>query len=137
MLRKNAKVELIRNVPLFAECTKAELEDVASLADEISFPAGKSLIREGERGREFVVIVDGTVEVTRKGKEVPARGGSSFFGEIALISEAPRNATVTTTSPVRALVITDRAFHALLERSPTIQLKILKTLAERLAPEAV
>ena len=137
MLRKNAKIDLIRSVPLFAGCSKKELEEVAQLADEISFTEGETLIREGERGREFIVIIEGTVSVTRDGQELPIRGGTSFFGEIALISDAPRNATVTTTSPVRALVITDRAFRQLLDDSPGIQLKVLQSLAERLAPEHV
>jgi CRP-like cAMP-binding protein len=135
VLRKNAKVELIRRVPLFAECSKKELAEVAQLADEMSFPEGETLIREGDRGREFIVVVEGTVSVTKGGRELPIRGGATFFGEIALISDAPRMATVTTTSPVRALVVSDRAFRRLLEDSPSIQLKVLQALAARLAPE--
>jgi CRP-like cAMP-binding protein len=137
MLRKNAKVELIRKAPLFSNCSKRELEEIASLADEIDFPEGKTLIKEGERGREFFVVIEGTVDVRQKGRRLEPRGGADCFGEMALILDAPRMATVTTTSPVRALVLTDRAFRSLVERSPNIQLKVLRSLAERLAPETI
>ena len=92
------------------------------------------LIKEGDTGREFFVLIDGTAEVARAGKKVASIGPGDFFGEIALISKTPRNATITTTSPVRALVITDRAFRQLLDHSPQIQIAVLSALAERLAP---
>jgi CRP-like cAMP-binding protein len=85
------------------------------------------------RGREFFVVLEGDVEVTRGGHELQRRGPGDFFGEIALVTNVPRTATVTATSPVRALVITDRDFRRLLEDSPRIQLKVLEALAERLA----
>ena len=137
MLRKDAKVELMRRVPLFAACSKRELAEIASIADELRFDSGRTLIEEGKRGREFIVVLDGSVEVRRGGRKLPTRGGDSFFGELALITDAPRSATVTTTSPVRALIITDRAFQRLLSNSPSISTKVLKSLAERLAPEDV
>jgi CRP/FNR family transcriptional regulator, cyclic AMP receptor protein len=137
MLRKNSKVELIRKAPLFSSCSKRELAEIASLADEIDFPEGETLIKEGERGREFFVLIEGTVEVRQKGRKLNPRGGADCFGEMALILDAPRTATVTTTSPVRALILTDRAFRSLVERSPDIELKILRTLAQRLAPETI
>jgi CRP-like cAMP-binding protein len=130
---KNVKIARLKQVPLFAECSKAELAEVAGIADEIHLPGGRTLIREGATGREFIVVLDGTVEVRRRGRRLPSKGDSSFFGEAALLTGAPRNATVTTTSPVRALVITDRAFKRLLERVPTIQRKVLTSLATRLA----
>ena len=136
-LHKNSKIELIKSVPLFSGCSKRELAEIASLADEIEIPEGKTLTKEGELGREFLVIVEGTVDVTREGRKLAPRGRADCVGEIALILDVPRTATVTTTSPVRALVLTDRAFRSLLERSPQLQLKVLRSLAERLAPEAV
>ena len=137
MLRKDAKVELMRRVPLFSECSKRELAQIASVADELTFGAGRTLIEEGRRGREFIVVLDGAVDVRRRGRKLPKRGDDSFFGELALLTNAPRSATVTTTTPVRALVITDRAFRRLLETSPSIQTKVLRSLAERLAPETI
>jgi CRP-like cAMP-binding protein len=137
MLRKNAKVELMRKAPLFSSCSKRELAEIASLADEIDFPQGKTLIKEGERGREFFVLIEGTVDVRKEGRVLAHRGSTDCFGEMALILDAPRMATVTTTSPVRALVLTDRAFRDLIQRSPDIQLKILRSLAQRLAHETI
>jgi CRP-like cAMP-binding protein len=121
-------------VPLFSSASKHELEEIASIADEIDLPAGKSVITEGDTGREFFVLIEGTADVERGGKKVAAIGPGDFFGEIALISKTPRNATITTTSPARALVITDRAFRQLLDRSPEIAVGVLTALAERLAP---
>jgi|SRR5680860_162672 len=136
-LRKNTKVELIRSVPLFSGCSKRELAEIASMADELDFPEGKTLIKEGERGREFLVLIEGTVDVRRRGRKLPPLGRADCIGEIALVLDVPRTATVTTTSPVRALVLTDQSFRSLLKRSPQIQLKVLRSLAERLAPEII
>ena len=133
-LGSNSKIDLIKGVPLFSSASKQELGEIASIADEIDLPEGKVLIKEGDTGREFFVLIDGTAEVARAGKKVASIGPGDFFGEIALISKTPRNATITTTSPVRALVITDRAFRQLLDHSPQIQIAVLSALAERLAP---
>ncbi len=131
-LRKDAKVKIISGVPLFAGLSKRELSQVASIADEVDLRAGKTLIREGERGREFFILLDGTVEVSRKGKRLATRKGGDFFGEVALVCDVPRVATVTTTTPTRALVITDRDFRSLVKRSPSIALKVLEAVGERL-----
>jgi CRP-like cAMP-binding protein len=132
VLRKNAKVELLSGVPLFAGLSKGQLGQLASIADEIDLPEGKVLTREGERGREFFILLGGEAEVRRKGKKLDTRQAGEFFGEIALVSDVPRVATVTTASPVRALVITDREFRRLLERVPAIALKVLEAVANRL-----
>ena len=133
-LGHDSKIDLIKGVPLFSAASKQELAEIASIADEIDLPEGKVLIKEGDSGREFFVLIEGSAEVQRGGKKVAGIGGGDFFGEIALISKSPRNATITTTSPVRALVITDRAFRTLLDHSPQIAVGVLTALAERLAP---
>src|SRR5207245_10621502 len=102
--RRGSKVDLIAKVPLFAGLSKRELGQLASIADEIDLPDGKVLIREGERGREFYVLLDGEVEVTRDGKRLAIRRAGEFFGEIALVSSLPRVATVTPRKPERAQV---------------------------------
>ena len=134
MLRRNEKVEVIKRVPLFAGCSKGELEQLAQIADEIDLAEGKEMTREGSRGREFFVLLEGDADVTKGGSSINKLGPGDFFGEIALISDSPRTATVTATSPVRALVITDRSFRRLLDEQPEIQRKVLMALAERLAP---
>ena len=107
-LRKDAKIELIRSVPLFSRCTKKELAAIASEAYEFHPKEGTKLTRQGQRGREFMVIVEGSAEVVKNGRRVARLGPGDFLGEIALLCGAPRNATVTTTSPTRLLVVTDR-----------------------------
>lgn len=136
-LRKDAKVELLGRVPLFEGCTKRELSEISTLADELSFPAGRTLIEEGRYGHEFFVLVDGEVDVRAKGRKVTTLSAGAFFGEMALVSSKPRNATVTTASPVRVLVVHEQAFRRLLRDSPPIQLKILRTLADRAAENAL
>jgi CRP/FNR family cyclic AMP-dependent transcriptional regulator len=134
VLHRNQKVELIKQVPLFANCSKHELEEIAHIADEIDLNEGKEMTREGSRGREFFVLLEGDADVTKDGQSINKLSSGDFFGEIALVSDTPRTATVTATSPVRALVITDRSFRRLLDESPEIQRKVLVALAERLAP---
>ena len=132
-LGKNSKVDLIRHVPLFAACSKKELAEIASIADEIDLPSGKVLMEQGGEGREFFVLIEGTADVIQDGRKVNSMGPGDFFGEIALVAKTPRTATIKATSPLRALVINDRAFRALLEHSPKIQLGVLQALAERVA----
>ena len=83
-LGKDGKVELIRHVPLFSKLSKSGLQEVASIADEIDLPEGKELTREGQPGREFFVILEGSAEVTQDGKRIRTMGEGDFLGEIAL-----------------------------------------------------
>jgi CRP-like cAMP-binding protein len=131
-LRKNSKVELLKRVPLFARCSRHELDVISKVADEMDFKEGKQLAKEGAAGREFFVIVEGTAEVTRGRKKLRMLSDGDFFGEISLITKLPRTASVTTVSPMRALVVTDRSFRRMLEQSPSIQSKVLEALGERL-----
>jgi CRP/FNR family cyclic AMP-dependent transcriptional regulator len=137
VLHRNQKVELIKHTPLFANCSKRELEEIAHLADEIDLRQGKEMTRQGSPGREFFVLLDGEAEVTKDGQVINQLSGGDFFGEIALVSDSPRTATVTATSPVRALVITDRDFRHLLKDQPELQSKVLAALAARLAPDVL
>ena len=137
MLHRNEKVELIKRAPLFWNCSKRELQEIAQLADEIDLRKGKEMTRQGERGREFFVLLEGDADVVKDGRSINTLGPGDFFGEIALVSDTPRTATVTATSPVRALVITDRAFRRLMKEQPDIQGKVLAAVAARLAPETV
>ena len=130
-LRKDVKIELLRKVPLFSRCSKASLEEIGAIADEIDLPDGRELTREGERGREFFVLVQGEVDVTKEGNHVRTLSDGDFFGEIALISDEARTATVTAKGPIRVLVITDRAFKTLVERSPGIDAEVREAVAER------
>jgi CRP-like cAMP-binding protein len=135
-LRKNAKVELLKRVPLFAGCSKAELGELAASTDELALPEGRVLAREGRSGREFFVLVDGTVCVSRGGRTLTELGAGDWFGEIALVTGAPRTATVTATSPVDVLVLDERAFRRVVQEMPSIALKVMASLGQRLAADA-
>jgi CRP/FNR family transcriptional regulator, cyclic AMP receptor protein len=113
-------------------CTKAELIEVAISADEREAPEGDRLTEEGRRGREFFVLVEGAVVVNRGGTKLADLGPGDWFGEIAILTYKPRTATVTATSPVHLLVISSRAFRRLVETTPRIALKVLRSVAQRL-----
>lgn len=132
-LRRDAKADLLRSVPLFAGCSKSELRKLASIADEIDLREGTVLTREGRTAHEFFVLVDGTVRVTKDGRKLADLGPGDWLGEIALLTKAPRTATATATSPVVALVIVDREFRRILTEIPSIAVKVLGSLAERVA----
>jgi CRP/FNR family transcriptional regulator, cyclic AMP receptor protein len=108
ILRRDAKVKLIAGVPLFEGCSARELAQVASIAEQVDIPEGSVLIRQGEPGRDFFVLADGSVEVRRKGRRVATLGAGDFVGEIALLTNAPRTATVRARSAVTALHVTEK-----------------------------
>jgi CRP-like cAMP-binding protein len=131
LLRADAKVELIRGLPLFELCSKRDLRRIAALADERVLDPGTELIREGEPGTEFYVVVDGEIDVRRGSRRVARLGAGSFVGEIALLSRSPRTATVIATTPLRVLAIEGKSFVELLDSLPELWLKVARALAER------
>ena len=133
LFSQNAKVEALKRTPLFEGLSKKELTALASATDDLQIEAGTVLCREGRVGSEFFVIVDGDAEVTQAGKRIATLSGGDFVGEIALLTSAKRTATVTVTTPVRCFVLTQSAFRQVLAASPSVQLKVMKGLAERLA----
>ena len=128
---KDAKTELISRAPIFSQCSKGELQEIAAIADEIDIAEGKELTTEGSPGREFFVIIEGTASVAQDGNQINDLGPGDFFGEVALVKDTPRTATVTATSPVRALVVTRQNFKHLIERQPDIERTVLKALVDR------
>ncbi len=133
---KTAKVERIRAVPLFSECSAEELEVLAREARELRLPPESTLTSEGERGEELYVIVEGTAEVRKHDRTINRLGPGDFVGEIALFTGARHTATVTTTSHAHLLVLDRPAFHHLIEHMPSVRRGILKTLSERLQADA-
>jgi CRP/FNR family transcriptional regulator, cyclic AMP receptor protein len=131
LLKADTKVELIRHLPLFELCSKRDLRRIAALAVEREIVEGSELIREGEPGTEFFVVVDGEIDVRRRGRRVARLGAGSYVGEIALLSRSPRTATVVATTPLRVLAIAGRDFVELLDSIPELWLKVARTLADR------
>jgi CRP/FNR family cyclic AMP-dependent transcriptional regulator len=135
-VRRDAKLELLGAVPLFAGCSKSELRWVAGITTEEDFEAGAEVIREGELGWDFFVIVEGTADVRRKKRKVGTMGPGDFFGEIALVADSPRTATIVATTDLLALSITDVDFRELVLDQPSIAQKVLRSLGERIAADA-
>ena len=126
------KLELLKRVPLLHGLGRREIEEVGRLAEEVDVPAGKVLMREGETGREFYVVVDGSVAIDRGGERLRTMENGDFFGEIALLAEGPRTATATTEGPAKLLVLGHREFHSLMDRFPAIRTCVLEALAKRI-----
>jgi CRP-like cAMP-binding protein len=137
IVRRDEKVRLISRVPLFKACSQAELARIATITTQVDLPKGEVLFREGAPGDDFFVLVKGSAEVRTGKRHVGTLKAGDFAGEIALLSDAPRTATVTLTSPVTALRATRKGFSELLKTAPSIQQKLLTTLAERVASTAV
>jgi CRP/FNR family transcriptional regulator, cyclic AMP receptor protein len=129
--RQDAKVEHLKRSPLFEGLSRKQLVEVARLTDDLDVPAGTVLCEQGSRGREFFVITEGTASVTRDGREVARIGAGDIFGEIALLEHVVRTATVTAVTPLRFFVVTAEAFQSVLHADPTVEGKVLRTLARR------
>jgi CRP/FNR family cyclic AMP-dependent transcriptional regulator len=134
-LTRRTKVDLIKQIPLFADCSRAELEAVSGVADELRLPAGRVLMRQGTRGRELFVLVEGEVTIERDGATIALRRGGDFLGELALVTGRPRTATVTAATDLQTLVLDGLSFDRLLRDVPTMAAKVLKAVAERLPSE--
>lgn len=133
LFSQDTKVQALKGVPLFGGLSKRELNQLARLSEDLELEPGKVLCKEGETGKEFFVLVDGKVKVTRKGRRVATRGGGEFVGEIALLEDLPRTATVTAETPVRLFVLTRKDFRHLVGVNPGVERKVLRALALRLA----
>jgi CRP/FNR family transcriptional regulator, cyclic AMP receptor protein len=127
----DTKVESLSRAPLFENLSKDELRQLAGVTEDLEVDAGKVLCREGEMAREFFVIIDGEVDVTRDGDRLRTLSDGDFFGEIALVEDIPRTATVTATTPLRFFVLTRQSFWGMIERMPDVERKVLRALARR------
>jgi CRP-like cAMP-binding protein len=134
-LSRGRKVDLLRGIPLFSECSRAELDAVARVTDELALPEGRVLMKQGARGRELVVLVEGDVAIERNGEQIAMRSGGDFLGELALVTGRARTATATATTDLRVLVLDGLSFDRLIRDVPTIGLKVMRAVAERLPPE--
>jgi CRP-like cAMP-binding protein len=134
MARSDAFVETLATVPLFSACSKKELALVAKGAEHLSVAAGKVIVTEGAAGSEFFVIISGDARVERSGKLVATLGPGAFFGDLALLDRAPRNASVIAESPMELARVGQKAFDALLD-VPGFSKKLLAGLARRLRQE--
>jgi CRP-like cAMP-binding protein len=132
MLRRmDRKLELLRDVPLFADLDAQSLDAVGVLAREIELPEGHVLMLQGEPGDAFYVIVEGTVRVERAGGTVRSMSAGGFLGEIALLEGGTRTATATCVTTCRLLAIQRHEFLRLMSAFPHIERRIRQASARR------
>lgn len=125
-------LQQLQRVPLFSACDAQQLGKVDQLVERYEARDGEVVVRQGEPGHELYVLVDGTAVVTRDDVPVAMLDAGQYFGELAVLDGAPRDATVTMTSPGRLLVLQQRELFALLETQPAVARRLLVGLARRL-----
>jgi CRP/FNR family cyclic AMP-dependent transcriptional regulator len=128
----DTKADALGRCPFFAVLSRSELIELAKATEDMEVEEGKVLTREGQSGSEFFVIIDGEVAVSKEGNEIRRQGPGEFFGEIALIEDRPRTATVIAATPLRFFVLTRQSFRSLLAHQPELEQKVNEALAERL-----
>ena len=126
----------LREVPFFKGLSKRELATVAQNTDEVDVQAGRVIAREGDFGQEFFVIIDGTAEVLRDGAPIAELGPGEFFGEMALLDEERRVATVKAISAMRVLVMTRQSFRDIDRSMPQIHAAVTEAINARRAEPA-
>lgn len=132
LFSQDTKADALGRCPFFADLSRGELRELAKVTEDMEVEEGKSLTREGAAGSEFFVIVDGEVAVTKDGSEIRTMGEGDFFGEISLLEDRPRTATVTAKTPLRFFVLTRQNFRTLLAQQPELEEKVTSALEERL-----
>jgi CRP/FNR family cyclic AMP-dependent transcriptional regulator len=131
LFNQDTKVQALKRAPLFEDLSRKDLVELARVTEDLEVGPGQVLCKEGEIGQEFFVIVDGKTDVTRKGKHVASREGGDFVGEIALLEETRRTATVTAKTPLRVFVLTRKDFRRLVGENPSVERKVMRALARR------
>jgi CRP/FNR family cyclic AMP-dependent transcriptional regulator len=124
--------ETLGRVPLFKKVPKKELQRLARALKERIFPQGHTITTEGEGGVGFFVIEEGTATITRGGETVRTLGPGDYFGEIALIDQGPRSATIVADTELRCHGMTAWEFRPLVQTHPEIAWPLLETLVARL-----
>ena len=132
MARRDAFIDHLQEVPLFAACSRKDLQLVAKRAEDVRVAGGKTIISEGETGHEFFVILEGTARITRHGRKVATIGPGDAFGELALLEKAPRNSTIVAETDMELVVLGQREFAGLIDEVPGFARKLLAGMAHRL-----
>ena len=125
------KPDRLKKIPLFEGLSDHDLERLATWTDEIDVPSGKNLITQATFAHEFMLIAEGTAEVSHDGQHLADMGPGEFFGEMALLSHHPRMASIVATSDLTLVVMHERNFRAMEEAVPTVANRIAKVIAER------
>jgi CRP/FNR family transcriptional regulator, cyclic AMP receptor protein len=129
---ENEVVDMLQNVPIFSGLSKKELKKMAHSFVDKSFQKGSVIESEGDKGVSFYLIVDGSVNVKKGGKSIAKLSKGQFFGELSLLDNQPRSATVETLEPTRCLIMTAWVWNGFLETEPKLAIPVMRELARRL-----
>jgi CRP-like cAMP-binding protein len=132
MARRDQFMDHLSQVPLFSALSRKELGLVARRVEDVSVPAGKVLVSEGETGQQFFVIMSGTAKLSRRGRKIATLGPGASFGELALLDKHPRNATAVAETPMELVVLGQREFAGIIDDVPGFARKLLTAMAGRL-----
>jgi CRP/FNR family transcriptional regulator, cyclic AMP receptor protein len=131
-MASDPKLEHLAQVKMFSSLNKKELAMVSRASDVITVKDGTDLVREGTYGHDFYLILEGAATVRRNGRKVAELGPGSYFGELSLLDNGPRSATITANGETEVAVIGQREFMAVLDQVPAVSRKLLMTMASRL-----
>jgi len=129
---RGAPVKVLQRVPLFADLTRSEVQQIARLFKERRFAEGETVVQEGSGGAAFFVIESGEATVAIRGKKKTTLKADDYFGEIAMIDEGPRMATITATTELVCYGLTYWDFRPLVEANGVIGWKLLQRMAQML-----
>ncbi len=129
--------DTLSQIPIFSGLTKKELQELSANGREREYPAGETLVRQGETGVGLFVVLSGKVRVVQRTdgsgeRELGVFGPGAALGELALLDDQPRSATIIATEPTKALIIPVWDFRAALRENPEISLKLLAVVSQRL-----
>lgn len=127
-----SSVDYLRKVPLFHELSESELTELALAAQVRDFPKDAFIVTQGSTGLGFYLLVEGRVEVLRNRKPLAEFGPGGFFGEMSLLDESPRSASIVALEPTKCLVLGSWDFRVLLKRKPEIAINMLTVMSKRL-----
>ena len=131
MANQPSTLDRLAAVPIFSELSKSDLRSISRLMTATTVKEGKNLTRQGQIGREFVVILEGKADVMIDFRKVATLRAGDFFGELSLLSGEPRNATVVAKTDIMAQVLTRQEFLALLDEKPVVAKKLLVGVVKR------
>lgn len=129
---KDERVERLRAIPLFSGCSEKQLRFIATRVEDLDFPSGRVLTEQGRSGGEFFIVLSGEAEVRHDGAVVNTMKAGDHFGEIALLDNGPRTATVVARTPMRCLVLSPRQFQDVLHQDAEIAVTLLHAVTHRL-----
>ena len=135
MARRKKPIDLLGSVPLFEGLSRKELAQIEKLGKEVSFDPGRTIVQEGENGVGFHLILEGKAKVTVGRRTRMSLGPGDWFGELSLIDQGPRTATVTADTPVHTFSLVSWDFLSLVDKNPKIARKVMVEMAHRLRAE--